>query len=223
MSTTTPINGFTIPALGDSQNIETATHPFLNALDSRLVPRFTNLVSRNSSITSPTEGQLAAVEETKEFYKYDGTTWISGAGRTKVKILYPQFVSQSTDFVVDSDLFVPLEQNSKYLFKTIVIYFSPAGSHFKMKWTVPPGATGKMTTLHKDANSASLFIMSNQDITTQWNGWSTNTNALAFHQSGIITTSSTLGNLQLTWSQLNSSAGSTFSVGGSWIQIWRVS
>lgn len=225
MATTTTINALPIPTLTpDAQNIETATHPFLDALDSRLVSRFTSVSVRNTSITSPTEGQLAAVTETDELYKHSGTAWLTAASRFKWKShkVPLQAKSQDTSYVHDDELFVPLEQLSTYYWQAYISYFSPAGAHLKMQWSIPPGASGRMHAQYIDANTATALILGSMDIVSVLNGYSTNTQAYIFHLHGHLTTSGTAGDLQLTWGQTNSSAGQTFICSGSWMEVRKI-
>lgn len=76
MSTVTAINGFQIPQLTDAANIETAIHPFANAVDARVLPVFANATARNSAITSPVAGQLSYRTDQDAIEAYNGTNWI---------------------------------------------------------------------------------------------------------------------------------------------------
>lgn len=83
MSDTTAVNALPMPQLSDRANIETAVRPLAQAIDTRLVARFSTLAARNTAITAPVPGQMCWVTETTELYLHNGTTWISALPRTK--------------------------------------------------------------------------------------------------------------------------------------------
>lgn len=80
MSTVTPINGFTIPQLGDAPNIETAIHPLANALDGYVVSRHANVSARAAAIPSPAAGMVSYRTDSDDIEYYDGVEWLPLTG-----------------------------------------------------------------------------------------------------------------------------------------------
>jgi hypothetical protein len=64
----------TIPALTDQPNIATVASA-LQLILKRAILSFTSASSRNATLTSPTEGMMAWLQDTNTMTQYDGTTW----------------------------------------------------------------------------------------------------------------------------------------------------
>jgi hypothetical protein len=64
----------TIPALTDQPNIATVAAA-MQLILKRAILSFTSASSRNATLTSPTEGMMAWLQDTNTMTQYDGTTW----------------------------------------------------------------------------------------------------------------------------------------------------
>lgn len=76
MSTTTPILGVQIPTLGDVANIETSLHPFFNGIESYAAFRFASSTDRSNNLSSPTNGQMTYLSNTRQVDIHNGSSFI---------------------------------------------------------------------------------------------------------------------------------------------------
>ena len=72
---TTPIADLPYPELTDLPNGPSAFGGLASALDSIVVPRYTNAAARNLAITSPVAGQLSYLTTEGRYERYDGSGW----------------------------------------------------------------------------------------------------------------------------------------------------
>lgn len=109
-------------------------------------------------------------------------------------------VTSSTTLQNDDHFTFPVEANKTYLITGMIAVSCPNTGGFKWAYTLPSGASGKLTI---DSGSPNLHIV-NVDIST---GSSTNnviaptTVGLPGKLSGYVTTSSNSGNVVFQWAQ----------------------
>lgn len=226
MSTTTPVNGWTIPTLSDVPNVETSFHPAFNAIDQRVIPIFTTTGLRDSAIPTPTFGQHAAVSGTGEVYFYNGSAWCSSAPRTKYKTTNEN-VPNSTVMQNDDVFFMSVEANALYYIELYLVMVGDPAADFKMQWTFPAGTDGirwrnaLVTAAVTDADNKS-------QIDTVAGGSSTSgvlnaTTPRTFLQESLtVDTAGTAGTLQLQWAQNVANATATTIQAGSVMRCWKV-
>lgn len=224
MSTTTTINGWTIPELSDVPNIETAIHPLANAIDARVIPIFTTTGARDSAITAPSQGQHAEVTGTGEHYRYNGSLWVSDTPRTKFKTAN-ETVTSSAVLQNDDDLFLSVEANA-YYFGILMINYTAGGGDFRSLWTFPSGTTGiryynglrsGSATVNDDRAQVAAFTDTNQDV----DGLGSSTPAY-YMEHIFVDTGGSSGTLQFQWCQATSSGTSTVVRAGSVLQLWKI-
>ena len=224
MTSTTTINGWTIPTLSDVPNIETAIHPLANAIDARVIPIFTTTGNRDSAITSPSFGQFAAVSGTGEIYNYNGSSWVSAVPRTKYKTSN-ETVTSSAVLQNDNDFFFSVEANSLY-YGELLINYTAGGGDFRSLWTFPASTTGiryynglrsGSATVNDDRVQVAVFTDTNQDV----DGLGSATPAYYYEQI-TVDTAGTSGTLQFQWCQAVSNATSTVVRAGSVMRLWKV-
>ncbi len=75
MAQNTPINALPWAELTDIPNAQTGFQNLANAIDTRLIPRFTDSTARSAAITSPTEGMLSYLTGTHRLDVYDNGAW----------------------------------------------------------------------------------------------------------------------------------------------------
>lgn len=226
MSTTTTINGWTIPELSDVPNIETAIHPLANAIDARVIPIFTTTGARDSAITSPSFGQYAAVSGTGEVYWYNGSAWVSAVARVKYKTANEAVTSNTTN-QADNDFFISVEANALYFVELHIVMTGHTSGDFKSAWTVPSGATGyrwrdvlQSGATADSENKSQIDTIAGGSATVGVLGTgSTNT---YFHETLTVDTAGTSGNLALEWSQGTSNATATTVLAGSVMRVWKI-
>jgi len=139
MSTTSPINGFQMPTLSDTSDIEVAVQTPVLAIDSRVTSRFATTSARDTAITVPVAGMLSYVSGTEEMYLYNGSAWVSAIPRFKYK-LSTQLVS-STSYVDVSNLTFSVESSSRYLLQYKIYgnsYVNPGWIYYAFNF--PSGA-----------------------------------------------------------------------------------
>lgn len=226
MSTTTAINGWTIPELSDVPNIETAIHPLANAIDARVIPIFTTTGNRDSAISSPSFGQHAAVSGTGEVYWYNGSAWVSAVARTKYKTSN-ESVTSSTTFQDDNDFFLSVEANALYVVELYLSIVGNTSGDFKMQWTVPSGTDGirwRQTLVTGAAadtdNKSQIDTISGGSSAS---GVLSTTSPRAFLSEIMsVDTAGTSGTLTLQWAQNGSNANPTTIQAGSFMRAWKV-
>lgn len=139
----TPISKLAKPQLTDVLNIETSIHPYSNAADTMMVPRYATTTDRNNAIPAPSMGQMCYVTATNELYIYRSqvAAWCSAVPRYVKKAAVAQFVNNSTTLVNDDALFFATEANSFYAIDNYFCFASNTTADFKTAWSLPAGAT----------------------------------------------------------------------------------
>jgi len=227
MATSTPINGFSIPQLSDTPNIETAVNTFANAIDARVMPIFSTTAARGTAIPSPTFGQCAAVSGTGEIYYYNGTAWVSLVPRCK-KAGTNTIITDSTTLTNITNYNFSLEANSTYVIDGMLIVNSTGttANDIKFGWTFPASTTanwsmqGALISVSTGSNTLNIdnFVITDQP------GFGTLTTAMDYQWNGTFNTGANAGTLQLQTCELAAVGGVT-SVGingDSWIRAQKV-
>lgn len=148
MSTTTTVNGWSIPELQDAANI-TQVATLASAIDLRVNPIFSTVSARNAAIVSPTEGQEAYVTATGEKYVYNGTAWVGMRPRVKY-CTADQTVTDNDSVLVDSTyLQFSVEANSVYEMNGSLRWLnSTFGNDVRFGMVTPAGCTGSWNVTH---------------------------------------------------------------------------
>jgi len=136
-------------------------------------------------------------------------------------------VTNSNAYQDDDELFLPAEANATYRFDLLLLHSSGTTGRFKMQFTAPTGATvswgviGVEISITSSTNVANVIMPSRlvSDILGLGGGNLTGTTALI---SGVLTTSSTAGNLTLQWAQNTSDAAATQVRAGSALRMKRI-
>lgn len=214
MSTLTPINGWSLPALTDSPNITSAVNTAVSAIDSRVNPIFSTTAARNAAIPSPTEGMECYVTGTKEKYIYNGTAWIGATPRFFIASA-DQTVTDSNALNNSSYLTAPVEANSTYLVHTMIKYFSNStgagGNDFQLGWSVPASSSGYWNTWGADVGVAS-WTGNFWYLTRAWttaDALGTQNAVMVARPGGVLITSGTSGSLTFQFAENTGVAGVT--------------
>jgi len=228
MSTPTTINGFPKPDLSDSPNISTAVGNFADAIDSRVIPIFSTTGARDTAIPSPTYGMHCEVTGTQEYYRYNGTTWVSAAPRIIYKTANQSYSSDAT-LNPDDHFICNLEANSLYWGSIIVYYSSGTTSDFRTLWTFPSGCTGlrfytALRPAAADTGDLDISVAKLSDTNQDFGGLGTTdsrTQRGMFDEQFTIDTAGSSGSLTFNHCQA-SATGTTTVFAGSCMQIWKV-
>ncbi len=130
-------------------------------------------------------------------------------------------VNNSTAYVSDADLFLPLAASTTYLGFLHLVYSSNATADFKCQFTFPSGTTLPAWTFTAiDASSVLIHAIANNGGAIGLGGAATD---LAYDAWGLVIVGSTAGTLQLQWSQNTANASNTFSRAGSYLTLLKVS
>lgn len=136
-------------------------------------------------------------------------------------------VTSSTTYQDDNELFLPALANAQYRFDLLLLHSSGTTGKFKMQFTAPAGATvawgvigvASAVTSSNPVTDVSMPSRTVSDILGLGGGNLTGTTALI---SGVLTTSSTAGNLMLQWAQNVSDAAATQVRAGSTLRMKRI-
>lgn len=127
-------------------------------------------------------------------------------------------VNNSTTFVNDGDLFVPLTASATYEMRAEIRYSSNNTANIKFGWTFPSGTTAKLVeTIYDTAGTFSMFPIVQTDVAA-----CRGTAGIAIF-TGLIFVSSTAGNWQLQFAQNTANASNTFTQAGSYIRLTQLS
>lgn len=228
MSSTTPVNGWTIPTLSDVPNIETAIHPLANAIDLRVIPIFTTTGARDTAIPTPSFGRFAAVSGTGEIYVYNGSAWVSAVPRNLYKTAN-ESVTSSTTMQDDNTFTFSVEANAFYFVEMHLVIScadATATPDFKSQWTVPASTTG-LRWRSGLTTGATADTGDKSQIDTIAGG-SAALGVLAsstktfFIERISVDTAGTSGTMTLQWAQNASDSDPTIVEAGSYCRIWKV-
>lgn len=136
-----------------------------------------------------------------------------------------QSVNNSTTFVSDNTLVLPLAANATYHVSLMVVVSGPQAADWKQQWSAPSGAAGTRFT-HGPSTGATSVRANNVNfrsapLTTSLSYNTDGSEPSAIREEIWLTTSSS-GNLTLTWAQLTATVGNTTVQAGSWMSAQRV-
>jgi len=143
--------------------------------------------------------------------------WVANPANTfgrAVKIA-DQIVNNSSTFVNDDILFMPLEINRTYGFLMHVFITSGSTPDYKYDFAIPAGAAG----FFQDGSWSSSADGGTQDITTT-QPITTIGSFTAMQIMGYIAVAGTAGNLQYRWAQQTANASDTTTHLGSFMTVW---
>lgn len=223
MATSTAVNGWAIPELGDAANI-TALNATFSAIDQRVTPIFSTATARNSAISSPTFGQMAAVSGTGELYMYDGTNWVSAKPRYRYCTADQGVTDNAVTLISSTYLTIPVEASSVYIidgsFRTLNSTFA---NDVRYGTLAPSGSTGSWSILQQATDDSWAVIPA-----VSWNASHTyggsSAGSVRSRFQGTLLTSVTSGAMTIQFCEAVNSAGtSTVTLcADSWIKLEKI-
>ena len=191
----------------------------------------TSTSDRDSVITTPYNGQLAATTDTGSVWERYAGAWVRvafGAQLVAVKAA-DESVTSSTTLQNDDHLLFALEANATYALDGYLYYSGAAdggtgAGGLKMDWTLPASASMHWSSFAVNSGTNPL---TNYDAVSQVNtdvrNYATNgPTALSMQPKGVILTGGTPGTAQSRWAQVNSNATATTIKAGSWLRLQRI-
>jgi len=135
-------------------------------------------------------------------------------------------VSSSTVDQADNELTLPVAANAIYHVSCAFIVSGPTGGDWKYTWAFPAGATGQQfghgpAVAVTTVRATEIHARSSPIATSLGYGTDGSENS-AIREELFISTSTTAGNLTLTWAQQVATVGATTVLAGSWITAYRV-
>lgn len=228
MVATTPINALRMAELTDAANAQTAFANLGADLDNKLVPVFTSISNRDSTITSPTEGMMCYVSGTvNQLYVYASTAaWVPVTIQPLRKTRSTtQSITSSTTLTNDNTLFLSVQANSTYEFYCLILATGATAGSMKWDFTGPTGWDLKYLA-NVQANSTNGSASSHFSlIGTDVGNWAASFFSPAYNfcrMEGRLTTGGTPGTLQLRWAQNASNGTATVMQPGSRIQLIKI-
>jgi hypothetical protein len=138
----------------------------------------------------------------------------------------------TTTFADDPDLTLALEANATYWVEFFIKYAAVTAEQFKTNWTVPAGATGGrarhgVSSAVNDTTAGGPFgdgAWGHHGFTTTLTYGTRNSgsNQVFAYEIGFVTTSTTAGNVALSWAQNASGATGTTVSAGSYARAKRI-
>ena len=132
--------------------------------------------------------------------------------------LADQTVNNSSVFVNDNTLVLPVVASASYFWSLDLHFTSGITPDFKFTFTVPSGASGVARGQAVDATPLVTIIAADVATTVVIPGAAAGVVVRAF---GWLTTSTTAGNLQLQWAQNTANASNTIVLQGSALTLIR--
>lgn len=85
MATTTPLQAFPVPQASDDPDVPGDMLALALAIEKRVVGVYNNAADRNTKVSSPQDGQVALLKDTRAITVYNSTT-------TTWQTIYPQAI-----------------------------------------------------------------------------------------------------------------------------------
>jgi hypothetical protein len=227
MPTNTSDQQIPLPVDADPADAPVFSAAMTAVIEGRLVKRYVNLADRTARNPSPTAGEMS--------YLTTEARWdrcITGGGSPVWWEAFPfwvrktaetQVVNNSTVFISDTHLLLPLVANARYELSGYFLWDSGTTGDIKFQWIGPAGFT------------VPLWGVTAPDTALAFgNGFSqAAANAVARGGAGIgtfvagllygeVVTAGTAGNLQLQWAQNAAEAVNTRMKQESWMKLIRV-
>lgn len=144
---------------------------------------------------------------------------------SKVRKTADQTVTNSTVFVPDNHLFLPVTANFVYSLEAYIQYLGPADplGGIKFDWTGPAGFTIDWTNF--GVLGVGVGTLTSYDVVAEtaaggrFHGTANTSTTLSFHFAGTVVIAGTPGTLTLRWAQAAANATGTTVKTNSWLRL----
>lgn len=217
MTTTGAITGAILPVAGeDFDHVADMARMNLKH-DNILVPRFDNASDRNASIVSPVIGMMCYLTQEGIYTYYDAVgAWRTFTGTTVINKGVLETLVSSTVMQPDDTLKFAVKPNSTYHFHLMLssVGDSVPLSVIKTNWSFPVGATMGRKTCGMSNLSGATHVRTDTPAVFRSSAGGTEISyctgtggSYAFlEESGLVTTGTNGGIVQLNWAQATISA-----------------
>lgn len=224
-----PVNSsdqqITMPILADPADQAQAFSDYNVDVEPRLVKKYVDAADRTARNAAPTQGEISFLGNPGRYDVWMApvvSAWWEMRALYVNKATEAQVVSNSTVFVNDSHLLLPMQINARYELTGMAVIDAGAAADFKIDWVGPAGFAMPRWLTHApdtaaNTNRGSAAASNVQTI----NGAGIGT-FLYIPIWGIVTTAGTAGNLQLRWAQNTATVENTRMKQDSWIKLIRV-
>lgn len=223
MPTNTADQALTLPLQADAANEQTAFSSYNTGVESRLAKRYVDAADRTARNPTPTAGEISYLTNPGRHDFYTGTAWWELRPLFVNKATETQVVNNSTAFVNDSHLILPLQANARYVLDGLICHDAGTTADMKYDWIGPAGfsmprwnlvgadTANAFTTVGSAANSTPLARV----------GLGIGT-FVYLSLTGVVLTVATAGNLTLRWAQNAAEAVNNRVKQDSFIRLIRV-
>ncbi len=230
MPVNTPDQQLTMPVLADAADQSVSFSDYTTDVELRLVHYYVDAADRTARNPAPTNGQVSYLNAPGRWDVFQGgaAAWWEMRPLFVRKPTEVQVVNNSTAFVNDDALLVPMQINARYVLDGLLVYDSGTTGDIKFDWTGPAGfAVPRWTVTSIDTGTAALAGNFNAGqsaaaATALARGGAGIGTFVAATLWGQVTTAGTAGNLQLRWAQNALEAVNTRIKTDSWIRLLRV-
>ena len=224
MPSLTADQGLSIPVGADAASAMTAFGNYNSGVESRLAKRYVDLADRTARNPAPTAGEISYLTAPgRADTAVAGGIWWELRPIFIRKATETQVVNNSTVFVADSHLILPMVANARYELTGTVFWDSGTTGDIKFDWTVPAGGTVPFWTVTApDTALAFNTAISQGAATAIARGGAGIGTFVAGLFTGQVVTAGTAGNLTLRWAQNAAEAVNTRIKTESWLKLIRV-
>ena len=160
----------------------------------------------------------------------DGDFTAGGIGKTFYAVKASDQNNNSATFAADSALQFAAVTNAVYQVDWWMAAASPTASRFSARWAIPTGATGTRhgmgpTSVVADGGNrgdSKMRLQMSTTLTTAFDYCVDATNTTVIHESGIVITGATPGNIGIEFAQSVAGAGTTKMFAGSYFHARRI-
>lgn len=153
----------------------------------------------------------------------------AGGGGSTILTAYKasdETVNNSSTYQNDDDLVIALEANSVYQYELILRGEQASASpSFKARFDFPTGSTNSFQSYYQSSSFLTFYSMSYNStfgIVSDGSPWAFVGSTPVARSWGVITTSTTAGNLTLQWAQISATAADTKVLAGSYLKIIKL-
>lgn len=213
----------TLPIGGDAADNPQAFLDFVADLESRLVKRYVDAADRTARNAAPVAGELSYLANPGRWDRWTGAAWWEAFDLYAEKTAEAQTANNTTVFVNDTHLVLPMQINARYSLEGLFLWDSGTTGDIKFDWTGPAGFTMPLWSMLALDTAVAFNPSFSQAAGTAIaeGGRGIGTFAVGWLR-GTVVTVGTAGNLQLRWTQNAAEAVNTRLKTASWVRLKRV-
>lgn len=209
MPTNTADQQLTLPVGADGADAPAFMATFAGQVEDRLIKQYTNEADRTARNATPGQGEVCWLQNIKRFEYWNdvAAAWWELNPIVARKTAEVQTVNNSTVFISDTHLVVPMRANAIYSIEGFWWWDSGTTGDIKWQWTGPAGFAVPIWTVQSiDTAVAAVAGNLNAGVSTSATTAIARAGAgigtfVGGELEGVVTTGGTAGSLQLQWAQ----------------------